>query len=119
MQLYVDIIKETIKSKIMQDHLIQNIQQLSRYEWADMICSVPIALERKSYLLEKLSKCTEEDETKEFYKHAAKRIRDWLGRLELKEGELFCLCGYYNEHGERHQFESAPFYSLEKALQHI
>ena len=119
MQLYVDIIKETIKSKIMQEHLIQNIHQLSRYEWADMICSVPIALERKSYLLEKLSKCTEEDETKEFYKHAAKRIRDWLGRLELKEGELFCLCGYCNEHGKRHQFESAPFYSLEAAMEYL
>lgn len=119
MQLYVDIIKETMQSPNMQEHLIQNVQKLSRYEWADMICSVPIALERKAYLLEELSKCTEEDETKEFYKHAAKRIRDWLGRLELKEGELFCLCGYCNEHGERHQFESAPFCSLEKALQHL
>lgn len=119
MQLYVDIIKETMKSKDMQEHLIQNIQQLSRYEWANMICSVPIALERKAYLLEEVSRCTEEDEAKEFYKHAAKRIRGWLGRLELKEGELFCLCGYCNEHGERHQFESAPFYSLEKALQYI
>ena len=119
MQLYVDIIKETIKSKIMQEHLIQNIHQLSRYEWADMICSVPIALERKAYLLEEWSRCTVEGETKEFYEHAAKRIRGWLGRLELKEGELFCLCGYCNEHGERHQFESAPFYSLEKALQHL
>lgn len=119
MQLYVDIIKETMKSKIMQEHLIQNVQQLSRYEWANMICSVPIELERKAYLLEKLSRCTAEDETKEFYRHTAKCIRDWLGRLELKEGELFCLCGYCNEHGERHQFESAPFYSLEKALQHL
>ena len=103
----------------MREHLIQNIHQLSRYECADMICSVPIALERKAELLEMLSEQTEEDETKEFYKHIAKRIRDWLGMLELKEGELFCLCGYCNEHGERYQFESAPFYSLEKALQHL
>ena len=119
MQLYVDIIKETMKSKEMQEQLIQNVHQLSRWEWANMICSVPITLEQKAYLLEKLSRCTEEDETKEFYRHTAKRIRDWLGRLELKEGEIFCLCGYCNEHGERHQFESAPFYSLEKALQHL
>lgn len=119
MQLYVDIIKETMKSKDMQEHLIQNIHQLSRYEWADMICSVPIALERKVYLLEELSRCTEEDEAKEFYKHAAERIRGWLGRLELKEGELFCLCGYCNEHGERHQFESAPHYSLKSVMKYI
>lgn len=119
MQLYVDIIKETMKSKDMQEHLIQNIHQLSRYEWADMICSVPIALERKAELVDALSEQADEDETKEFYRHTAKRIRDWLGRLELKEGEIFCLCGYCNEHGERHQFESAPFYSLEKALLHL
>ncbi len=119
MQLYVDIIKETMKSKEMQEQLIQNIHQLSRWEWANMICSVPITLERKAYLLEKLSRCTEEDETKEFYKHIAEYIRDWLRRLELKEGEIFCLCGYCNEHGERHQFESAPHYSLETAMEYL
>ena len=63
MQLYVDIIKETMKSKEMQEQLIQNVHQFSRWEWANMICSVPITLERKAYLLEKLSRCTEEDET--------------------------------------------------------
>ncbi len=119
MQLYVDIIKETMKSSIMQEHLIQNIHQLSRYEWADMICSVPIALERKAELLEALSECADEDETKEFYMHITERIRDWLRRLELKEGELFCLCGYCNEHGERHQFESAPHYSWETAMEYL
>lgn len=119
MQLYVDIIKETMQSKDMQEHLIQHVHKLSRYEWTDMICSVPIALERKAEFLEELSRCVEEDETKEFYRHTAEHIRDWFGRLELKEGEIFCLCGYCNEHGERHQFESAPFYSLEKAVQHL
>ena len=55
-QLYVDIIKETIKSKDMQEYLIQNMQPLSIwFWWANMICSVPIPLERKAYLLERLS----------------------------------------------------------------
>lgn len=117
MQLFIDVIKETMESKDMQDYLIKNIHQLSRRDWTNMICSVPIELVRKVELLEQLSENVEED--KEFYKRIADNIRDLLKQLEVKEGELFCLCGYCNENGERNQFESVPFYSLEKAMQYL
>lgn len=119
MQLYIDIIRETIASRDMQEHLVKNVHQLSCANWADMICSVPIEAVRKVELLEKLSEYEEEEKEKEYYTDIANHIRYLLSCLEVKKGELLCLCGCRNENGTRCQFESAPFSSLEKVMEYL
>lgn len=119
-----DIINEIFQSEDMKTYLTKQYQEHWKYDMLNMICSAPIALERKAQLLETLAEEYETDLPESehsleddlyTYKDTAGLARTFLSELNLKPGEIFCLHTYCNE-SEFYSGTSAPKQNKESDL---
>lgn len=116
-----DVINEVIESETLKKYFTENIKALNRWQITDLIAGARIPMERKMEIAKELAKS---EPPKEFdgdytYGDLYQDAKFALDELKLKEGELFILVGWSYEDNAQRQFECAPFFSIDKAINYI
>lgn len=110
-----EIIEELFESRAMRDHLIKRAGRLTTHDWMSIICSAPVAIQRKAVLLSKLMKNKE--------MAAACTVRIALAQRAIEDlqalpGEVFLVrsCWYDTDYLENNERPLGLFLSFEKAM---
>jgi adenine-specific DNA-methyltransferase len=106
------ILDAAMPSEMVRQYLKGKAKDLTERQIAEIVCGAPISVFQKRQLLQELAAGGG------IYAEQLQILQAAIDGLQLKADELFCLCGYCNENGERVQLESLPFKHYQKAIEY-
>jgi hypothetical protein len=110
-----DILDETVPSLVVRKYLKEHKNILTDDDICEIILGSPISIFNKKYLLQALA----EKDADSIFADRVHLVEYAIEELKASSDEVFCLCGYCNENGERVQFESMPIHDYKKGLAYL